>query len=48
MEQQLILLEPPERPWELDERTRQVGRLGLEKAREALRQASRRASRQAA
>jgi hypothetical protein len=44
MEQQLLLLESPERPWELDERTRQVGRLGLEQAREALRQAARQAA----
>jgi hypothetical protein len=44
MEQQLLLLEPPERPWELDERTRQVGRRGLELAREALRQAARQAA----
>jgi hypothetical protein len=44
MEKQLVLVEPTERPWELDERTRQVGKRGLEQAREALRRARREAA----
>ncbi len=44
MEQQLVLVEPTERPWELDERTREVGRRGLEQARAALRGAGREAA----
>ena len=44
MEKQLVLVEPTERPWELDERTREVGRRGLEQAREALRRSRREAA----
>ena len=38
MKNQLALLQV-DRPWELDERTREIGRRGLEQARDALRQA---------
>ena len=41
MERQLVLLEVVPREWRLDERTREVGRRGVEAAREALRQSSR-------
>ncbi len=44
MEKQLVLVEPTEPPWELDERTREVGRRGLEQARQALRRARREAA----
>jgi len=40
MQQQLILVETDERPWELDDHTREVGRRGLEAARRALQRAS--------
>jgi len=46
MKEQLFLVEPEERPWHLDERTREVGRRGIEQARRALREA--RATRPAA
>ncbi|MGH9156536.1 MAG: hypothetical protein ACRD1K_12025 [Acidimicrobiales bacterium] len=36
---QMRLLDLADRSWELDERTRQIGRLGLRQAREALRRA---------
>lgn len=39
MQEQLVLVEPAERPWELDEHTREIGRRGVEQAREALRNA---------
>ena len=39
MKRQLILLEAPDEPWRLDERTREIGRRGVARAREALRQA---------
>jgi hypothetical protein len=42
MERQLALLEP-EPEWRLDERTREVGRAGVAKARAALRAAAARA-----
>jgi len=42
MERQLVLLEQPE-PWRLDERTKEIGRRGVAKAREALREARREA-----
>jgi len=44
MEQQLTLVEPDERPWELDNHTREIGRRGLEQARRALQRASRQAA----
>ena len=44
MEQQLTLVEAPQPPWQLDDRTREIGRRGLELARQALRQAIRRAA----
>ena len=39
MAEQLVLVEPGERPWELDEHTREVGLRGVEAARRALREA---------
>lgn len=39
MARQLRLLEVREPEWKLDERTREVGREGVEQAREALRRA---------
>ncbi len=39
MQEQLVLVEPDERPWELDEHTREIGRRGVEQARQALRNA---------
>jgi hypothetical protein len=39
MREQLFLVEPERHPWHLDERTREVGRRGIEEARRALRQA---------
>jgi len=42
MEDQLRLIEAPEAPWRIDERTREVGRRGLEQARKALAEALRR------
>ncbi|MGI9023429.1 MAG: hypothetical protein ACR2HV_09410 [Acidimicrobiales bacterium] len=44
MEQQLTLVEPAERSWELTERTREVGRRGLQQARQALERAPRQAA----
>lgn len=44
MNDQLVLLEDDERQWQLDERTRELGRRGVAQAREALRQADRRAA----
>jgi len=44
MEQQLTLVEADERSWELTERTREIGRLGLQQARQALERASRQAA----
>ena len=38
MEQQLLLLDPPPDDWRLDEHTRQIGRRGVQQARDALRQ----------
>ena len=38
MKRQLILLEAPDEPWRLDEQTREIGRRGVARAREALRQ----------
>ncbi|HVF13778.1 MAG TPA: hypothetical protein VM942_04215 [Acidimicrobiales bacterium] len=40
MQEQLLLLPSDDRPWRLDERTREVGRQGIEQARAALRQAA--------
>ncbi len=40
MQEQLILVQPDERPWELDEHTREVGRRGVAQARQALRNAT--------
>lgn len=40
MEEQLRLVETDYNPWEIDERTREVGLRGLEQARQALRQAA--------
>ncbi len=39
MNDQLALLEDDDRQWQLDERTREIGRRGEALAREALRQA---------
>ncbi len=39
MQEQLVLVEGDERPWELDEHTREIGRRGVEQARQALRNA---------
>lgn len=47
MERQLVLIEEP-RDWQLDEHTREIGRAGVAKAREALRQAMARAARERA
>jgi len=44
MERQLALLEVNQKEWKLDERTREVGKQGVEQAREALQQALRDAS----
>jgi len=44
---QLVLLEPPVERWRLDPETREVGRRGLEQARQALAEA-RAASKKAA
>jgi len=41
MKQQLALLDEHHAEWRLDERTRQTGRQGVQKAREALRRAAR-------
>ncbi|MGH2684645.1 MAG: hypothetical protein ACRDJP_04160 [Actinomycetota bacterium] len=41
MERQLALLEVNDKEWKLDERTREVGKQGVEQAREALRRAMR-------
>ena len=41
MKRQLILLEAPSEPWRLDDRTREIGRRGVARAREALREAER-------
>jgi hypothetical protein len=40
MQEQLVLVEPLERPWVLDEHTREIGRRGVEQARQALRNAN--------
>ena len=39
MQEQLVLVEPVERQWELDDHTREIGRRGVEQARQALRNA---------
>ena len=39
MKRQLVLLEDTSTVWRLDEHTREVGRVGIAKAREALRRA---------
>lgn len=39
MKRQLVLLEDNPTVWRLDDHTREVGRLGIAKAREALRRA---------
>jgi len=44
MEQQLTLVETDERSWELTEHTREVGRRGLQQARQALERAARQAA----
>jgi len=38
---QLTLIDGPEREWRLDDRTRSVGRRGIEEARRALQEAAR-------
>jgi hypothetical protein len=40
-EDQLPLLDPGPRPWQIDERTREIGRRGLAEARAALRRGQR-------
>jgi len=40
MQRQLVLIDSMPRSWQLDERTREVGRKGLAEARRALAQAS--------
>jgi hypothetical protein len=40
MEKQLVLVEPLKESWRLDPRTREMGRKGVEAARQALREAS--------
>ena len=44
MERQLALLEVNQKEWKLDERTREVGKQGVEQAREALQRALREAN----
>jgi hypothetical protein len=44
MERQLALLEVNRKAWKLDERTREVGKQGVEQARAALRRAAREAT----
>ncbi|MGH9279162.1 MAG: hypothetical protein ACRD12_13785 [Acidimicrobiales bacterium] len=47
MNDQLVLLDDDDegqRPWRLDEHTREIGRRGVAQAREALRQAGTRAA----
>lgn len=44
MARQLVLLEDEHTAWKLDERTRELGRKGIEAARQALLEASRRAA----
>lgn len=39
MERQLALIEPTTTVWRLDERTREVGKRGVEQARQAMREA---------
>ena len=39
MKRQLVLLEDTSTVWQLDDHTREVGRVGIAKAREALRRA---------
>ena len=46
-EDQLRLLDPGPRPWQIDERTREIGRRGLAEARAALRRARREEARSA-
>jgi hypothetical protein len=41
MEDQLVLIEPKDEEWRLDKQTREIGRRGVEAAREALRRAVR-------
>ena len=40
MARQLVLMDPDETDWHLDERTKEVGRMGIAAARSALRQAT--------
>lgn len=47
MERQLALIEEP-RDWQLDEHTREIGRAGVAKAREAMRDALARSARERA
>lgn len=44
MTRQLVLIEDKRSDWRLDERTREVGKLGLAQAREALREATKRSA----
>jgi hypothetical protein len=44
MARQLRLLDPMDRDWRLDERTRETGRQGVAEARKALAEAARRAA----
>jgi hypothetical protein len=44
MGRQLVLLDPKNIDWRLDERTRELGRQGIAEARRALREASNRAA----
>ena len=41
MDRQLVLIEQQDKEWQLDDRTREIGRHGLAAAREALRVAHR-------
>jgi hypothetical protein len=42
MGRQLVLLDPKNIDWRLDERTREAGRRGIAEARQALKEASKR------
>lgn len=44
MARQLVLIDDTEASWKLDERTRELGRKGIEAARHALLEATRRAA----
>jgi len=42
VKEQLVLVEPPAERWRIDDHTRDVGRKGVEQARQALAEAIRR------